>query len=371
MKFCTNCGRELSQETKFCTFCGNSLSIAGASNSSQNPPSGLSPKSQAPDGEPLSSQSQMSKPVMTESEIMSAFKTGNPAPKKRSGAPFIIGLISFVIVGFFVIKQPWNSSIGPSTLKSSEIQARLISKLPKNSAATWELDVANQLIGVPTIDVYLCGTGSAVWIYDSLATAESSIEQGDWIRSNPTLYLGVDSGFTNYGIIFATSGQNADCERSASDALNSTNSFKIISANPATSQPAPTEVPTPIVIQTPSAQPSASSRDTYDQEVDAALSLASQMINDQPYSRKRLIDEVVDAGYSKSVSIQVVDLLGKDWQEQAFSEAGFILITFATNNQGELLAQSELQAQLIDLGFTEAEAIYGANRSEYAVLSHQ
>lgn len=229
MNFCTNCGIQNLNETKFCTSCGKALSVAEIREPSLDQSFEIDPATQgapdssaikaAPVNTPQMNISKASEPFIGELEMEKLIIDVTSNPKRKVGITKILAFVAMLFILFIAAFYFWNRSQPSGGSTSVEILNRLNSTLPAGSSDKWELDVANQLTGVPAIDVYLCGTGSAAWIYDSLATAQSSMAQGDWIDSKDNLYVGPDSE-TPYGIIFATNGLDPDCLSSAAKTFN-------------------------------------------------------------------------------------------------------------------------------------------------------
>ena len=261
MKFCTNCGNQIVQQNKFCTSCGHALSHPEVRESSLAEPHQLDPKNGSasatiPVDANLTAPSPVdtpkaNQPYISNLETEKLLANLHSKPKRKVGIGSIAAFGVLILVAFIVNDRLQNPPETSNVSSSVSILDRLNSNLPSESSDKWELDVANQLTGVPSIAVYLCGTGAAIWIYSSLDVAQSSIDQGDWIYSkDSTLYLGIDSSKTYFGVILASQGNDTDCERSANDTFNSTNSFKAVSAVPTEGQAVPTQ---PIA---PSADPS-------------------------------------------------------------------------------------------------------------------
>jgi len=91
------------------------------------------------------------------------------------------------------------------------------------------------------------------------------------------------------------------------------------------------------------------------QNIDNAYGSAAQKIGYQAFSKSGLIFELVSEGYSQFIATQAVNKLNVDWNAQAGWKAGTILSTFVD------LDRMKLISQLIDSGFTRAQATYGAN----------
>lgn len=149
-----------------------------------------------------------------------------------------------------------------------------------------------------------------------------------------------------FGHAFVTPSPGAPSRTQTPVATASTSASETPSPSESASSPTATDTmsPSPSTTDTPTESPSPSTTAPAESEADKALS-AAQQFKTQPVSRKTVIQQLTNNGYSQQAAETAADQLGVDWAANALRAAKIYQSSYGWN-------ASQISGKLVADGFT-------------------